>query len=234
MVERVRRSSTRPPLSRDLLVEAVLLTSADHGSLRKARPRVASVSTSFRVGNRRTRWKNGASRQDGGLDRKERSNTRCSPRRCFGLSDSRSFRFFRRLTIAWRTTSSVVASPRYVGLQNFVNVLSDGGFWYSLLITLIYVVVSVPIEVAVGFLLAWIITVGLPARGIFRAIFTAPLFTMEVAIGYLGVTMFTSQGGMVSTLLSWIGLEIPWMATAKGGWPRRFCWISGNGRRLSS
>jgi multiple sugar transport system permease protein len=65
--------------------------------------------------------------------------------------------------------------------------------------------------------LAWMITVGLPARGIFRAIFTAPLFTMEVAIGYLGVTMFTSQGGMVSTLLGWIGLEIPWMATATGG-----------------
>ena len=53
---------------------------------------------------------------------------------------------------------------KYVGLQNFVNVLSDGGFWHSLLITLIYVVVSVPIEVAVGFLLAWIITVGLPGQ----------------------------------------------------------------------
>jgi len=105
----------------------------------------------------------------------------------------------------------------YVGLQNFVNVVNDGGFWYSLLITLIYVVVSVPIEVAVGFLLAWIITVGLPGKGIFRAIFIAPLFTMEVAIGYLGVTMFTSQGGMVANLLGWIGLEIPWMATAEGG-----------------
>ena len=95
----------------------------------------------------------------------------------------------------------------YVGLQNFVNVLSDGGFWYSLLITLIYVVVSVPIEVVVGFLLAWIITVGLPARGIFRAIFTAPLFTMEVAIGYLGVTMFTFAGGngLDSPELDWAG-----------------------------
>ena len=106
---------------------------------------------------------------------------------------------------------------RYVGLQNFVNVLSDGGFWYSLFITVIYVAVSVPIEVAIGFVLAWIITVGLPGKGIFRAIFTAPLFTMEVAIGYLGVTMFTSQGGMVANLLGWTGLEIPWMATATGG-----------------
>ncbi len=106
---------------------------------------------------------------------------------------------------------------KYVGLQNFVNVLSDGGFWYSLFITVIYVAISVPIEVAIGFVLAWIITVGLPGKGIFRAIFTAPLFTMEVAIGYLGVTMFTSQGGMVANLLGWTGLEIPWMATATGG-----------------
>jgi multiple sugar transport system permease protein len=106
---------------------------------------------------------------------------------------------------------------RYVGLQNYINVLSDGSFWYSLFITLIFVVVSVPIEVALGFLLAWMITVGPPGKGLFRAIFIAPLFTMEVAIGYLGVTMFTSQGGMVATLLSWIGLEVPWMATASGG-----------------
>jgi multiple sugar transport system permease protein len=105
----------------------------------------------------------------------------------------------------------------YVGLQNYINVLSDGGFWYSLFITLIFVGVSVPIEVVVGFLLAWMITVGPPGKGFLRAIFIAPLFTMEVAIGYLGVTMFTSQGGMVATLLSWIGLEVPWMATASGG-----------------
>jgi multiple sugar transport system permease protein len=105
----------------------------------------------------------------------------------------------------------------YVGLQNFIDVLGDGGFWYSLLITAIYVGISVPIEVAVGFLLAWIITIGLPGRNFFRATFIAPLFTMEVAIGYLGVTMFTSQGGMVASLLALVGIDIPWMATAEGG-----------------
>ena len=49
MVERVRRSSTRHPLSHDLLLEAPS-TSADHGSGWKARPCVGSVSTSFRLG----------------------------------------------------------------------------------------------------------------------------------------------------------------------------------------
>jgi hypothetical protein len=51
----------------------------------------------------------------------------------------------------------------------------------------VFEVEAVPLEVCIGFLLAWIITIGLPGKGIFRSILTAPLFTMEVAIGYLGV-----------------------------------------------
>jgi len=105
----------------------------------------------------------------------------------------------------------------YVGFKNYVTVLTDGGFWHSLLITAIYVGVSVPVEVCIGFLLAWIITIGLPGKGIFRSILTAPLFTMEVAIGYLGVTLFSSEGGLISTLLAAIGVHIPWMSTGAGG-----------------
>ena len=105
----------------------------------------------------------------------------------------------------------------YVGFKNYIAVLTDGGFWHSLWITVIYVGVAVPCEVCIGFLLAWIITIGLPGKGIFRSILTAPLFTMEVAIGYLGVTLFSSEGGLISALLGLINVHIPWMATAAGG-----------------
>ncbi|MBV8351014.1 MAG: sugar ABC transporter permease [Verrucomicrobia bacterium] len=105
----------------------------------------------------------------------------------------------------------------YVGLKNYYAALTDPGFWPSLLITVIYVGVAVPVEVCLGFLFAWIITVGLPGKGIFRSVLTAPLFTMEVAIGYLGVTLFTSQGGLVSVLLNLIHVQIPWMSTGEGG-----------------
>jgi multiple sugar transport system permease protein len=105
----------------------------------------------------------------------------------------------------------------FVGFKNYQAVLVDPGFWHSLLITVIYVGVAVPLEVCIGFLLAWIITVGLPGKGLFRSVLTAPLFTMEVAIGYLGVTLFTSEGGLISTLLAAIGIHIPWMSTGEGG-----------------
>ena len=93
----------------------------------------------------------------------------------------------------------------YVGFANYARVLTDGAFWYSIFITLIFVVVTVPIEVCVGFVLAWIITIGVPGSKVFRPILTAPLFTMEVAIGYLGVTLFTDQGGLYSSILGALG-----------------------------
>src|SRR6516165_3764786 len=81
----------------------------------------------------------------------------------------------------------------FVGFDNYARLLTDWNFWYSILITVLFVGLTVPIEVCAGFLLAWIITIGLPGKNFFRALLTAPLFTMEVAIGYLGVTLFTDQ-----------------------------------------
>src|SRR5260370_20140007 len=105
----------------------------------------------------------------------------------------------------------------YVGVDNYARLLTDSGFWYSIFITVLFVGITVPVEVCAGFLLAWIITIGLPGKSFFRPILTAPLFTMEVAIGYLGVTLFTDQGGLISGFLSALGIHIPWLSTAVGG-----------------
>src|ERR1700722_11666347 len=105
----------------------------------------------------------------------------------------------------------------YVGFDNYARLLTDSGFWYSIFITVLFVGITVPIEVCAGFILAWLITIGLPGRSFFRPVLTAPLFTMEVAIGYLGVTLFTDQGGLVSALLGALGIHIDWLSTASGG-----------------
>jgi multiple sugar transport system permease protein len=105
----------------------------------------------------------------------------------------------------------------YVGFQNYLRVLQSGAFWYSLLITSIYVSIVVPFELVLGFLIAWFVTLCPREHNLFRPILTAPLFTMEVAIGYLGITLFTSQGGLFAEALANLGLRIPWMSTAYGG-----------------
>lgn len=105
----------------------------------------------------------------------------------------------------------------YVGFQNYVNVLASGEFWHSIAITAAYVLIAVPIEVVIGFVLAWLVSLGAPGSHAFRGILGAPLFTMGVAIGYLGVTLFTDQGGPITGVLAWLGVHIPWFSTGWGG-----------------
>jgi multiple sugar transport system permease protein len=105
----------------------------------------------------------------------------------------------------------------YVGFRNYAEVLGSMQFWHSILITVIYVLVTVPIEVVLGFLLAWLVNLHAPGTKFFRMLLTAPLFTMEVAIGYLGITLFSAQGGLLSSMLNLFGISIPWLSTATWG-----------------
>jgi multiple sugar transport system permease protein len=105
----------------------------------------------------------------------------------------------------------------YVGFQNYLQVLESARFWHSIMVTAIYVLVSVPVEVVLGFLAAWLVSLGAPGSRGFRTIIGAPLFTMEVAIGYLGVTLFSSQGGLFAVLLAKIGIDVPWLSSPGGG-----------------
>lgn len=105
----------------------------------------------------------------------------------------------------------------YVGFGNYVDVLTSARFWHSIMITAVYVVITVPVEVALGFLAAWLVNLGAPWSRGFRTIIGMPLFTMEVAIGYLGVTMFSSQGGIIPEILGLVGIQVPWLSTATGG-----------------
>ena len=105
----------------------------------------------------------------------------------------------------------------FVGFANYVDVLTSPDFWHSIWVTIIYVVLTIPIELALGFLAAWLVNLGAPGSKSFRTIIGSPLFTLEVAIGYLGVTFFTDQGGLIAVPLHAMGIDIPWMTTAAGG-----------------
>lgn len=69
---------------------------------------------------------------------------------------------------------------------------------------------------------AWLVHLSAPGARAFRTIIGMPLFTMEVAIGYLGVTMFSEHAGIISEMLGWIGIDVPWLSTASGGNSARY------------
>ena len=97
----------------------------------------------------------------------------------------------------------------FVAFSNYVDVLTDPAFWNSARVTLIFVVVAVGTEMIVGTLLAWLVSQQIKGASVFRTIYTAPIFTTVVAIGYLGVTMFHQTGGPINHFL---GANIAWIS----------------------
>ena len=102
---------------------------------------------------------------------------------------------------------------KFVWLQNFGKAFVDYRFWSVLEVTVFFVVFDVTLTVALGLVLALLFSRPLrkAMRGqrFFRSLFTMPLFTAPIALGYLGLTIFHEEVGAVNTILRAIGMITP-------------------------
>jgi len=61
-------------------------------------------------------------------------------------------------------------NPRFVGLDNYLAVLTSPEFWQALWVTVVYTVGTVPPAMAIGLGLALLLDRHIPGRAAFRAI----------------------------------------------------------------
>jgi len=106
------------------------------------------------------------------------------------------------------TDYSLLADPNWVGLDNYVNMFTnDPKYLESVRVTLVYVFVSVPLQLAFALLLAIILNRGLRALSFYRSIYYLPsLLGTSVAMAVLWRQMFGSNG-LVNQVLSLIGID---------------------------
>lgn len=97
----------------------------------------------------------------------------------------------------------------FVGFANFVRAFSDTNVLTSARITLIFVIGGVAIQLVLGLLFALLFSRPLPAREVLRTVMTLPLFATPVAVGFLFVTVFHEEGGLINGL---IPFKIPWLS----------------------
>ncbi len=79
----------------------------------------------------------------------------------------------------------------YVGLQNYIHVLSDPTFITSFQKTVIYALFTVIASNLIGFFLALAVTSGIKGQGLFRAGFFTPNIIGGIILGYIWNFIFT-------------------------------------------
>ena len=98
-------------------------------------------------------------------------------------------------------TAPGVSVPRpFVGLDNYVEVLSDPAVRRSFLNILIFLVINVPLTVALALLLAVALNAAIPFRTFFRTSFYVPYVTASVAVVGVWLFLFSSDGLVNQTL----------------------------------
>lgn len=110
------------------------------------------------------------------------------------------------------TDYNLFDAPRWVGLRNYTDMFTaDPRYWRSVGTTLLYVVVAVPLKLAVALGVALLLSRTRRAKGLYRSAFYAPsLLGASMSIALVWRALY-NDGGTVDEVLSSIGIHA-------GGW----------------
>jgi multiple sugar transport system permease protein len=107
------------------------------------------------------------------------------------------------------TQYSGLRDPTFIGPNNYTRMVADPLFWKSAYNTIYYTLLAVPVGVVVAMLLAMAMNRRLREIAIYRAIFYLPSILPVFAISFIFVVLLNPGYGLVSWLLSLLGLRSP-------------------------
>lgn len=122
--------------------------------------------------------------------------------------------FFFAFTDAYLDDPSVYSM---VGIDNFLEVLRDPNWWVAVRNTLVFTVVSVLIETALGLAIALLINEAIPGRGLVRAAILVPWAIPVVVSAKIWEWMLNDQFGVINKILIGLGFidhGIAWTASS--------------------
>lgn len=95
---------------------------------------------------------------------------------------------------------NVFSDMQFVGFQNYARLLHDYEFWWSLLLTLYYAVLTIPASIALSLLLALLLNNKLPGKSFFRGAFFLPNVLDMLVIGIIWTLIYAPKYGVIAIL----------------------------------
>ncbi len=107
------------------------------------------------------------------------------------------------------------SAVEWVGWDNYAHVLDDYRFWDSMKVTLVYLVFALPLQIVLGFGIAFLINAEWRGRNVVRALFIIPMVVAPVVAGGIWRMILDPLWGIVNYLLGLFGLgPLDWFGDA--------------------
>ena len=104
----------------------------------------------------------------------------------------------------------MLSNPEWIGFDNYKKLFfEDALALHSLNITILFTIVSIPLNILFGLALAMLLNTSIRGLAIFRTIFYLPAILSGVAVALMWRWIFSTEFGLLNALLSMIGIEGP-------------------------
>lgn len=121
------------------------------------------------------------------------------------------FFFIPLIIILVKSFQKSVISTDFVGLDNYIDVLSNKAFLLATKNTLIFSAIAVPLAIVLGLLLAILLNSKIPKKSFFRSALLSPLIVPVASIVLIWQVIF-SYSGSLNSFLGNFGIDkIDWM-----------------------
>ncbi len=129
-----------------------------------------------------------------------------------------AFRIVPMLASVWVSTQewNLLRAPVFVGVDNYVDVLTDPKFHKGLVNTLYYLAGYLPLVLIFALIVALLLNSKLKGMALFRGAYFLPVVTSWVVVALLWKWILSPEGGLVNYLLGLIGIDGPGWWTDPG------------------
>jgi multiple sugar transport system permease protein len=102
-----------------------------------------------------------------------------------------------------------LARTRFIGFDNYAEVLTSDAFWGAMGRTALLFVLSVPVQLAIGLTIALVLhRPGLTLLKTFtRLALVLPMATTYAVVGLLAQVMMNQKYGVINQILGWVGID---------------------------
>ena len=108
------------------------------------------------------------------------------------------------LVVSFQGITMTELDTSFQGLRNFRMLFDDERLWQSLLHTVIFTAIALPLELVLGLAMAQLFIDKLPGRQVFVALLVLPVVVSPIVAGATWSLMFDQRFGPINEVIGWI------------------------------
>lgn len=117
-------------------------------------------------------------------------------------------------TVAMSFTDYNLKTFSFVGLSNYIQLFQDAVFGKSVLNTILYSLITIPVTMALSLFLATLLNQKIKGKGFFRTLFYMPNIFSMVAVSMAWLYLFDTHNGILNRLLGAIDISpVGWVTS---------------------